>query len=433
MRVFSKVLCTIALTVAMSGLASAQQPSDDLTLEQALARALQSNPSLASHQRALRAAGARVDQSRLLPNPELDLEAENFGGRGALGGFDSAEKTVTISQTIVLGGKRKHRRAIAEARRTLDADDFEARRLDLVSETTTAFFSVLLAQERTRLGREQLELARRIASTVQTRTDAGKVSPVEATRTGIEVSKAQLRLARARRQLESARTRLAETWGSATPTFERAIGRVPGPIETPSLEQLRQSLGETPEIVRLTHQVSQQESRLALERAQRIPDLRIHVGTRRFEEPGQSAWVAGISFPLPIFDRKQGARRAAAFELERSRLEAESLRVAHEAGLSAALGRLHAAADEVRIVDQEVVPQAHAAFASIETGYRQGKFGFLDVLDAQRVLFEARALSLESRQDLLLARVELERRIGRPLAPSDDPPPWREETQGEER
>ncbi|MBC8427083.1 MAG: TolC family protein, partial [Deltaproteobacteria bacterium] len=45
-------------------------------------------------------------------------------------------------------------------------------------------------------------------------------------------------------------------------------------------------------------------------------------------------------------------------------------------------------------------------------GYRQGKFRYLDVLDAQRTLFDAQAKYIEALANYHEASVEVERLIG---------------------
>jgi cobalt-zinc-cadmium efflux system outer membrane protein len=186
--------------------------------------------------------------------------------------------------------------------------------------------------------------------------------------------------------------------------------------------------------MRLEDQIQRHRRILETEESLRVPDLTVSVGRRRFEEIGQSAWVAAVSLPIPIFDRNQGARRAAMFELERAQRDAEAARIAFDAELAAAYQRLEAAMQEATIADQDIVPAANAAFVAVEMGYREGKFGFLDVLEAQRTLFDARSLWLDSHEEYLLSRTWLERLVGRTLtslthvAPND-----REAAQGESR
>jgi cobalt-zinc-cadmium efflux system outer membrane protein len=392
------------------------------------------NPSLAAGAHAVSAAEARVTQAGLLPNPEIGFEAENFGGGGDLDGFNAAESTAVISQPILLGGKRGRRRAVAEAEQTLAGRELQGLRLDVVAGTTSAFYRVLGAQQRVALAHELLGLAERFARTVQAKVDAGKVSPIEASRASIEVAQARVGLARAVRELEAVRVLLAATWGSSTATFDRAAGELPEPTDPPSLGQLRQHLIEAPEVTRLEDQIEREKRILELETSSRVPDLTVSVGPRRFEETGQSAWVARFSLPIPMFDRNQGSRRAAEFDLERTRRDAEAVRVGLEAELASALERLRAVAVEATTMSQEIVPAANAAFAATETGYRKGKLGFLNVLDAQRTLFETRSLLLDSREEYATTRTELERLVGHPLGPMADAPTLRHDTsQGEER
>ena len=97
------------------------------------------------------------------------------------------------------------------------------------------------------------------------------------------------------------------------------VGELPLPTDLPAPDRLQQLLPGTPEVKFLDDLVERQQHMIELEKSFRIPDLTVSVGPRRFEETGQSAWVAGISLPIPIFDRNQGARRAAEFDLKRVR------------------------------------------------------------------------------------------------------------------
>jgi cobalt-zinc-cadmium efflux system outer membrane protein len=302
---------------------------------------------------------------------------------------------------------------VAESEHVLAGRDRDALRLDVITGTTSAFYRVLAAQQHVSLAQELLGLAERFAATVQARVDAGKVSPVGATRAAIEVAQARVRLARAKRELLAGRALLVSTWGSPTAAFDEVLGELPEPTPPPTLQQLRPLLMEAPEIVRLDEQIERVRRNLELERSFRIPNLTVSVGPRRFEDTGQSAWVAGLSLPIPIFDRNQGSRMAAEFELERTRRDAEAVRVAIETKIAAALERIHAAAMAAVTMDRDVVPAATEVLAATEKGYREGKFGLLEVLDAQRALFDARSIFLDSREEYAMTLTELERLVGR--------------------
>jgi len=87
------------------------------------------------------------------------------------------------------------------------------------------------------------------------------------------------------------------------------------------------------------------------------------------------------------------------------------------AELTVVCERLNAAAEAARTADGEIVPSAMSALAAVETGYREGKFGFIDVIAAQRAFFEASTLLLDSLEEYAVARADLERLVGRRLEP----------------
>jgi hypothetical protein len=135
------------------------EPRGELTLAQAVELALRSNPELLASRYELTAAQARIVQADLRPNPDLDVELENFAGSGATTGTDALETTLSLSQVIELGGKRGSRRAAAEADLDLISVEQRARQLDVLAEVTRRFIDVVAAQQRMQLAQETSQLA----------------------------------------------------------------------------------------------------------------------------------------------------------------------------------------------------------------------------------------------------------------------------------
>ena len=71
---------------------------------------------------------------------------------------------------------------------------------------------------------------------------------------------------------------------------------------------------------------------------------------------------------------------------------------------------------EAEMLASQVVPAVAEGFAAAEFGYRAGKFGLLELLDAQRTLFEARQRQLDAQTASHLAAIELQRLLGREAA-----------------
>ncbi|MHC4925221.1 MAG: TolC family protein, partial [Planctomycetota bacterium] len=189
------------------------EPTGPLHLEDALALALRHHPGFAADAWELRAREADLEQADRGPNPELELELENFGGSGSTRGLESLEMTLAFSRTLELGGKRAKR--TEEARRVRDgaALDAEIRRVDRMADVVAAFVGVLAAQQRVALADSLAALADDVLVSVGRRVRAGGVSPVEERRARVSRETAVVEKDRAGTDLFAARTRLAASWG----------------------------------------------------------------------------------------------------------------------------------------------------------------------------------------------------------------------------
>jgi cobalt-zinc-cadmium efflux system outer membrane protein len=337
---------------------------------------------------------------------------ENFAGSGELRGFDSAEITIHLSQLIELAGKRRKRTRVAALERDLTAWDYETTRVDVLTQVTQAFVAVLSAQENVRLQEELARLAQQVLTTVGERVKAGKVSPVEETRARVALSTSQIELERVQQALVSARHRLVAAWGSTVPTFTRAEGQLDAMAALPPARQLTERLAQNPDLARWVTEMAQRQAALDLEEARRVPDPTIGGGFRYVRETDDHAFVMGLSMPLPVFDRNQGNRLEARYRLAKAEAEQRVAIVQAHAALGEAYAALAAAYAAATALKNDALPEAQRAYDATSEGYRQGKFGFLDVLDAQRTLFEVRGQYIEALATYHQAVADVERLIG---------------------
>ena len=391
------------------------EPRGKLTLRDALAASLQKSPRLESFAWQVRADEARALQAGLLPNPALVVESENFAGSGGFGGYDAAETTVSLGQLVQLGGKRKKRERIALLERELSGWDYEGARLDVLTRTTRRFLALLAAQERSELANRLVRLAEQSLEATRARVRAGAASAVEEARSNVELSTLRVQLAQRNADLEAARKLLASSWGTGAPRFEGVAGDLFALRALPSLSEIEAELSQNPDLARWATENARREAALDLAKAEAIPDVTAGLGVRRFEESDDSALVFAVEVPIPLFDRNQGGRSAALAETHRAR----ALARARHLELTRALIATHADAssglEQATSLRDTVLPQAEAAFRGTQDGYRRGLFRYVDVLDAQRTLFEARTAYVDALERVHLASAKLERLIGAPL------------------
>ena len=376
-----------------------------LTMDQALETAFSNNPDLAAAQWETGIAQGERQQAGLIPNPEVSWEAEDTRR-------NSRTTTVMISQPIELGGKRGARIEVANRAQDAAGIELERKRNVLRADVIQAFYSSSTAQQRLLLSRQSLELAERGLRVAQGRIKSGKSSPVEGTRAEVQLSEVRLELRRAERDEASAYQRLAQVMGAPLPAFV-SVGDPGRSMPTvPDSSLLLNRIGETAELRLAKLQIDQREASLGLEKAQRIPDLTVSIGSQYDERERERVNVVGLSMPIPLFNRNQGNVLAAARRTDQARdlRNASELRLRTE--IQTTLDQWMTANTEVASFNQTILPAAQSAVDTATRGFEMGKFNFLDVLDAQRTLISARTQYIQAIAEATDAWVRIERIFG---------------------
>lgn len=391
-----------------------ENPLGPLSLKKALSLGVLQNPELTAFSWEIRSAETRAAQAGLSPNPEIEISVENFGGKNDQAGFKGAETTLQVNQTIELGGKRLKRKEAAKPETELAAWDYESKRLDLYAEISTAFWNVFAAQEHLGIIRELARLSDETYTAVVERVKAGKVPPVESVQAEIFLTTARIELEQARHSLEAARKRLAATWGSTNPAFETVTGRMEITDPLPPLQEFEKGIAKNPDVARWSTEIANKSAGIVLKDAEAIPDLTIGAGSRYSHETEETALVMAISLPIPIFNRNQGEREEARHGLSKAKEEKRAAEFKALTALGQAYQELSAAFLSASSLRKVAVPAAETAFKSTFEGYREGKFSYPLVLEAQRTLFEVRRQHLLALEAYHQARATIERLTGQP-------------------
>jgi len=267
-----------------------------------------------------------------------------------------------------------------------------------------------------------VRIAERAHNAVVQRVQAGKDSPIEQTKSSVSLATARIEPQRARRALESARRRLAATWGSKIAAFDSVEGQFDKIALVPSSAELSGLIGHNPDVARWDAELQRSRAALELEKARAVSDIELEGGLQYFNDTDDSAVVFGLSIPLAVSDRNQGGIRRATYLLARTEQNAKAARIKALASLEEAVQRLAAACAEAAALKDEVLPGAQSSFDAVSEGYRDGKFDYLRVLDAQRTLVEAKGRYIDSLAACHEAKADVERLIGQNLDGADNAP-----------
>lgn len=378
------------------------EPHGTLTLSAALALAQGANPDIRVALREREASEGAVIQGQARPNPSIEYLMEDRR-------VATRTTTVQLNLPIEMPGKRDARIAIAEGGRDIADIELASRRAEVRARVASAFFEVLSAQEGVRLARDTVVLAERATGAVARRVAAGKLSPVEETRARVAEAGVRVELAQAQGVLRIARQRLSGLWGNPLPRFEEVRGGVDALPPVPSEDLLGQRIAASPLLRRAALELTRRTAMTALERARRLPDPSLTLGVKHAEELGRDQLLLGVSIPIPVLDSNRGNLIEALRREDKARDELAALQVRLTGEVLQARERLNTSRVELESLQRDVLPGAALAYDKAGTGFELGKFSFLDVLDAQRTLFQARRQYLRALGDTHAAAAEIDR------------------------
>ena len=390
-----------------SAAAAAAEP---LSLPKAIELALEGNPEVAAAKRQWEATEGQVLQGRSRPNPELAYSLE-----------DTRSKTRTqswqLNLPVELGGKRAARTKAAEKTREQAQAQLAELQATVRANVAAAYFDVLTAQERLVLARDSAALAKSSTDTVSKRVAAGKVSPVEESKARVAEAGVRVELAQAASEQRNALSRLFALLGRIDAPYTVLEGKAENLPSVPSLADLQPLISSAPGVVLARIEVDRRKALTALEQSKRVPDVTVSVGMQRSNETQRNVLLFGVSVPLPIFDRNQG-NLLEALKLEdkaRDELQAASVRLHSE--VAQGQERLSTITAEVQSLQQDVLPGAKSAYDAATIGFENGKFNFLEVLDAQRTYFTAKSQYLKALGEAHRAAADIDRLLGASMVP----------------
>ncbi len=407
-----RLLAALLAAASCATMAQAQtsppiEAGQTLSLDRALELAGATSPTLDAAEADIQAAAAARTVAGLRPNPSVTVEAENVAGSGPYRGVESLETTTSLALPIELGGKRSARIGVADARSQRTLIQAAITQADLRLSVIQAYAEAAAAQQRVTTARDQARIAAEGLRAAQVRVQAGRASPIEAERANVARINADAEVERTQRLVEVARYSLS-----------RIIGQpVAGDLDTGWFANVRAAYGPMQAIESAgTLAMAAAEADLAiadagvrLARAQRVPDLTVGAGARYMRDTGDTAALFSISIPLPLFNNGRAA--VAQASSERLRAEAQQRVTAIEVDQAIARAQAEAAnaATTAATASGPALQAAEEAARIARIGYREGKFGQLELLDAERTLAETRLAAIEALLNYHSAQAQLER------------------------
>ena len=416
----------VFLMWAPAEVASAQAPAREMTVEALVAEAIENHPELQAARIDIDAAGARVRQAGLRPNPMLEL-----AGQKAL----TPDNNVTVGVTLPLdlNGRREGRVGVAERERDVRRAQLADRERRLRAEIRMKAADVLAARRNLATTRELLDPNRRSLAVVRDRVREGGAPSIDENLQLVEVGR-----------LEASETVLASRIEVLTLQLKTVAGL---PVDRPLVlldelraapvtldpeAALRQALAERPDVRTARAEVAAGRARIRKEQAEGRWDASVSVGYQRmetgFDLMGQTAsgamrpimdtfhyFGAGVSIMLPVRNRNEGNIAAAEAERRAAERRLDFAELAARQEVTAAFAQHAAARRAVELYEGGVRDVARRNVDIVRRSYELGRGSLLDVIGEQRRYLEIESGLTMVLKDVYDAHVEIERVIGAPV------------------
>jgi cobalt-zinc-cadmium efflux system outer membrane protein len=412
MRILFLTLCCLYTLQAQQD-DSIKVKEDKITLKEAVDIALNNNPNLKSFVYEISSLEKIKIQAGLYPNPEADFEAENFLGGKELSGFKGSEYTLSGRQLFELGGKRSNRVNLAEKEINAAHGNYELIKLDLIANVKAAFFDLYRIHNQITLQEKFIQINEDILKTISERVKAGRTSPAEESKVKVAFINSQIELQRLQRNFSSVQIRLNSLLGTTGRNLVPTTNLFENLFIPPDKKDILKDFENIPSIKNLSNETNFRTAQLELEESQAVPDLTVSAGVRYLNELKTNSFVAGVSIPLPFFNRNQGNIQSAEVRIQQMDEIIRAQKLSVISSLNTSFNNLLSAYNNAVQIKESILPESEKAYEITRQGYLQGRFAFIDLLDAQRTLFDTEVQYLLELADYYNSLVELENITGK--------------------
>ena len=368
---------------------------------------LDSSYAIKATQEAVNTAIASVTTARAFPNPEIETsrgQQVHRLNRNEIGPTQSW----AITQPLDMPWQRTPRIDGASAGLQAEHAHQRAFTTDLIAKLRLRYFDLIRRQAEERASREDSNLMEGIRSRIALRVETGEAPRYELVKADAETLNAQKLAQSAQLRTRQSRAALRAVVGEQLPAdfqIDNSAQDLPRP---PPLVQVKtEVLLENPVLARVRAERLQLTHKLNEQKALRLPQLALKAAIDQDHEIRNGR--VGFALTVPLWSSRAGPIGEAASRLSRADNELLHQEFSLLQELDAAYQQYDIALAQMMALESGIVRQAANAFRIVEIAYKAGEKGFLEVLDAQRVLRAARNELITARYELASAWAEIER------------------------
>jgi cobalt-zinc-cadmium efflux system outer membrane protein len=347
------------------------------------------------------------------PNPTFGFQ----GGYGKVRdptGPSLIERYFSLSQPLEWPGTRAARQQAAEAGVNSAQASLEETQVNVKAGVKRTFYELLLAETLADLASRLLNTVTELERAVKRRVESGEAPPFELVKVNVESLQAQKQVSQTKGKVRTSQAALNQlTAGNLGKAFaiQGDFESVKGNLNQHSL--IEDAFHHHPEVRKFQQLIEVAGAQYNQEQHARVPNVTISGAYQR--DAGRQGVLGGLSVPLPLWNQRQGGIAKALGIRRQAEANLRQAQISLRKGITEYVQVSKTASTQINTFEQGLLKQAKEAVRIARTSFTFGEASLLDVLDAQRVLWQTFQGYAYARFDLAIALTELERLVGKEL------------------
>ncbi len=381
--------CLKSLIFVFSGLFCAQQK---MTLADCEVAFQKNNLQLLAEQYNLSMADADIVQSKIWPLPELSLQVNAYNPEDKKLVDAAHSKSVSVSQLIFLGGKKKNEIAFAKSNKELSILQFNQLLVDLKAQLRIAFFSLYFENKKLESVQYQLGYMEELLAAYNVQVKKANVSLKDKVR----LQSLVIQLNNDKIAGNNEILALQKTLKVLTGIFEDIT---PDVESLDALQLLELSTADDLEQIKskaITHNADYQYAQRLIDHAKlyaqwqkslNVPDLNIGAAWDQISGGFRNEINLNIGIPIPLWKSNKGNVDKANLVIQQNQKNAEFQKLDLETQVASSYNIWKNNYDQLKSITEEDIKDLHAVYVGMLKNFRNSNISlieFTDFMDSYR-------------------------------------------------
>ncbi|WP_312323029.1 TolC family protein [Soonwooa sp.] len=398
-----------SLIFVFSGLFGAQQK---LTLADCEVAFQKNNLQLLAEQYNLSMADADIVQSKIWPLPELSLQVNAYNPEDKKV-FDAAHsKSVSVSQLIFLGGKKKNEIAFAKSNKELSMLQFNQLLVDLKAQLRVAFFSLYFENKKLENVQHQLGYMEELLAAYNVQVKKGNISLKDKVRLQsfvIQLNNDKIASNNEILALQKTLKVLTGIFEDITPDVESLDAAQLLDLSTADdLEQIKSKA--------ITHNADYQYALRLIDNAKlyaqwqkslNVPDVNLGAAWDQNGGTFRNEFNLNVGIPIPLWKSNTGNVDKANFAIQQNQKNAEFQKLDLETQVASSYNTWKNNYDQLKSITEEDIKDLHAVYNGMLKNFRNSNISLIEFTDFMDSYRETMLQLYDMRRQVILSAEQL--------------------------